>query len=250
MVRHPALRRRCNRHVRVLAVIAFCKARVLPAQGRRPPSTAPKPNGNVRPTATSQRMGYPAACMYFDQFKHQLPDIDPEETEEWIDSLDQVVAEEGEVRGRFLPLQAPQAGPPAQHRPAAAHPDALHQHDLARAGARLPRRRGDGAAHPADHPLERGGDGAPRQQRGSRASAATSSTYASAASLYEVGFNHFFRGKDGDRAGDQIFFQGHAAPGIYARAFLEGRLTEDQLDHFRREIVPGRGALARIRIRG
>src|SRR5664280_3924661 len=69
------------------------------------------------------------------------------------------------------------------------------------------------------------------------------STYASAASLYEVGFNHFFRGKDGDDggAGDQVFYQGHAAPGMYARAFLEGRLSEDQLDHFRRESVPGEG---------
>ena len=52
------------------------------------------------------------------------------------------------------------------------------------------------------------------------------STYASAASLYEVGFNHFFRGRDDGGAGDQIFFQGHAAPGIYARAFLEGRLSD------------------------
>src|SRR5438128_11545564 len=66
-------------------------------------------------------------------------------------------------------------------------------------------------------------------------------TYASAASLYEVGFNHFFRGKEGGGTGDQIFFQGHAAPGIYARAFLEGRFTESQLDHFRREVVPGEG---------
>src|SRR5206468_5243365 len=68
------------------------------------------------------------------------------------------------------------------------------------------------------------------------------STYASAASLYEVGFNHFFRGRDDGGAGDQIFFQGHAAPGIYARAFLEGRLSEEQLDHFRRETGgPGTG---------
>jgi len=67
------------------------------------------------------------------------------------------------------------------------------------------------------------------------------STYASSASLYEVGFNHFFRGKDDGSAGDQIYFQGHAAPGIYARAFLEGRFTESQLDHFRREVVPGHG---------
>ena len=65
-------------------------------------------------------------------------------------------------------------------------------------------------------------------------------TYASAASLYEVGFNHFFKGKDHPGGGDQVFFQGHAAPGIYARAFLEGRLTEEHLDHFRRE-TSGKG---------
>ena len=67
------------------------------------------------------------------------------------------------------------------------------------------------------------------------------STYASSASLYEVGFNHFFRGKDHPGGGDQIFFQGHASPGMYARAFLEGRLTEHQLDGFRQELShPGR----------
>ena len=53
------------------------------------------------------------------------------------------------------------------------------------------------------------------------------STYASAATLYEVGFNHFFRGKDHPGGGDQVFFQGHASPGMYARAFLEGRLSEE-----------------------
>ena len=67
------------------------------------------------------------------------------------------------------------------------------------------------------------------------------STYASAATLYEIGFNHFFRGKGEDYEGDQIFFQGHASPGIYARAFLEGRLTQEQLENFRRELKPGGG---------
>ena len=62
------------------------------------------------------------------------------------------------------------------------------------------------------------------------------STYASSASLYEVGFNHFFRGKDDGRPGDQVYFQGHASPGIYARAFVEGRLSEEQLDNFRFEV--------------
>ncbi len=66
------------------------------------------------------------------------------------------------------------------------------------------------------------------------------STYASAATLYEVGFNHFFRGPEGDRPADMVYFQGHASPGIYARAYLEGRLTSEQMEHFRRE-VSGRG---------
>jgi pyruvate dehydrogenase E1 component len=67
------------------------------------------------------------------------------------------------------------------------------------------------------------------------------STYASCASLYEIGFNHFFRGPDGDRPGDMVYFQGHAAPGIYARAFLEGRLTAKHLHHFRQELAEGGG---------
>jgi len=67
------------------------------------------------------------------------------------------------------------------------------------------------------------------------------STFASAATLYEIGFNHFFRAKDENYPGDQIYFQGHAAPGIYARAFLEGRLTEKDLENFRREFKPGGG---------
>ena len=68
------------------------------------------------------------------------------------------------------------------------------------------------------------------------------SSYASSATLYEVGFNHFFRGKDHEGGGDQIYIQGHASPGIYARAYLEGRLTEDQLDGFRQELShPGGG---------
>jgi pyruvate dehydrogenase E1 component len=70
------------------------------------------------------------------------------------------------------------------------------------------------------------------------------STYASSASLYEVGFNHFFRGMDHPGGGDQIFFQGHASPGMYARAFLEGRLSENQLDGFRQEVSHAGGGLS------
>src|SRR5690625_3304540 len=64
-------------------------------------------------------------------------------------------------------------------------------------------------------------------------------TYQSAASLYEVGFNHFFKGRNHPSGGDQVYFQGHASPGIYARSFLEGRLSEKQLAHFRQEVSQG-----------
>jgi pyruvate dehydrogenase E1 component len=67
------------------------------------------------------------------------------------------------------------------------------------------------------------------------------STFASAATLYEVGFNHFFRARNADFEGDTIYFQGHAAPGIYSRAFLEGRLSAEKLENFRRELKPGGG---------
>ncbi len=80
--------------------------------------------------------------------------------------------------------------------------------------------------------------------RGNRASDGIGghiSTYASAATLYEVGFNHFFRGKSADGGGDIIYFQGHASPGIYARAYLEGRLPVEKLHNFRRELSPGGG---------
>jgi pyruvate dehydrogenase E1 component len=67
------------------------------------------------------------------------------------------------------------------------------------------------------------------------------STYASCATLFEVGFHHFFRGSDNGLPGDQVFFQGHAAPGVYARAFIEGRIAEAMLHNFRRELAPGGG---------
>ncbi|MEK6570031.1 MAG: pyruvate dehydrogenase (acetyl-transferring), homodimeric type, partial [Bacteroidota bacterium] len=67
------------------------------------------------------------------------------------------------------------------------------------------------------------------------------STYASAATLFEIGFNHFFRGKDENHEADIVYFQGHASPGVYARAFLEGRLSQEQLENFRRELKPGGG---------
>jgi pyruvate dehydrogenase E1 component len=178
--------------------------------------------------------------MYHDDFKHQLPDIDPEETQDWLTSLDQVVDEEGENRARFLMFKL-----------------------LKRARQRhvglpsLTQTRYINTISPEQEPFFPGDETLERRIRRLirwnavamvlRANARFPgigghlATYASAATLYEVGFNWFFRGKDDPGGGDQIYFQGHAAPGMYARAFLEGRLTEDQLDHFRREVVPGQG---------
>ncbi len=75
------------------------------------------------------------------------------------------------------------------------------------------------------------------------------STYASSATLYEIGFNHFFHARTPEHTGDMVYFQGHASPGMYARAFLEGRLTESQLENFRQECVRGTGC-RHIRTRG
>jgi transketolase N-terminal domain/subunit len=80
-----------------------------------------------------------------------------------------------------------------------------------------------------------------RANRGESGIGGHISTYASAATLYEVAFNHIFHGPDHPDGGDQIYFQGHASPGIYARAFLEGRLSEEKLENFRRENKPGGG---------
>ena len=103
----------------------------------------------------------------------------------------------------------------------------------------VPGRRGHRAAHPRRSSAGTRWRWSTARTTASTVSAATSRRYASAAALYEVGFNHFFRGKADGGFGDQVFFQGHAAPGIYARAFLEGRLTEEHLDHFRREVFGG-----------
>src|SRR5690625_6718562 len=81
-----------------------------------------------------------------------------------------------------------------------------------------------------------------RAQRPGIAVGGHRSSYASAATLYEVGQNHFFRGKDHPGGGDQVFYQGHSSPGFYSRAFLEGRFSEQQMDGFRQELTsPGGG---------
>ncbi|MFH1807433.1 MAG: pyruvate dehydrogenase (acetyl-transferring), homodimeric type [Pseudomonadota bacterium] len=172
--------------------------------------------------------------MFFEQFKQQLPDADPLETKEWVDSLDEVVQRGGKTRAqyllykmlkraRMLHLDMP---PTTQTRyvntiSPEQEPAFPGDEDLERRIRRLVRWNAVAMVHRAN--VRHAGLGGHL------------SSYASAASLYEVGFNHFFRGPAAEGGGDHVYFQGHSAPGIYARAFLEGRLSEDQLDHFRRE---------------
>ncbi|MFZ1286878.1 MAG: pyruvate dehydrogenase (acetyl-transferring), homodimeric type, partial [Candidatus Phosphoribacter sp.] len=172
----------------------------------------------------------------------QLPDTDPEETQEWLDSLQGVIDDQGRTRARYLMLQilaharAQQVGVPSLTAtdyintiPPEREPWFPGDEDLERAYRRWIRWNAAIMVHRAQRPgIGVGGH---------------ISSYASAATLYEVGMNHFFRGQDHPGGGDQIFFQGHAAPGMYSRAFLEGVLDEDDLDGFRQEkshIVNGR----------
>ena len=173
--------------------------------------------------------------MIFDGFSHQLPDIDPVETSEWIDSFDAIVDARGKNRARFLLMKllerarANQVGFPATVSTPYVNTIPPDQEPWFPGDEHIERRirayiRWNAAIMVvrANHLAEGiGGHLA---------------TFASSASLYEVGFNHFFRGKANGQAGDQVYFQGHAAPGIYARAFLEGRLSEGQLEHFRMEL--------------
>jgi pyruvate dehydrogenase E1 component len=167
-------------------------------------------------------------------------DRDPQETREWVDSLDSVVEHEGQERARFLlakvldsarrrgvepllPLNTDYVNTiPVEQEPAFPGDEEME--------LRLERIIRWNAAVMVD-----------RANHQSPGIGGHISTYASSATLYDVGFNHFFRGKDAPGRGDQIYFQGHAVPGIYARSFLEGRLTPDQLERFRREADRGKG---------
>ncbi|MFZ5832734.1 MAG: pyruvate dehydrogenase (acetyl-transferring), homodimeric type [Planctomycetota bacterium] len=167
-------------------------------------------------------------------------DDDPQETSEWLASLDYVLDREGADRAAYLLTR-------------------LKHHAFAR-GVRyagvattpyvntIPAEREP--EYPGDREIERRIKSIIRWNamamvvRANKLSSGIGghiSTFASAATLYEVGFNHFFHGKEGRQPPDQVFFQGHATPGIYARAYLLGRLTEDHLKNFRRELAPGGG---------
>ncbi|CAN5117396.1 pyruvate dehydrogenase (acetyl-transferring), homodimeric type [soil metagenome] len=166
-------------------------------------------------------------------------DVDPQETGEWLDSLEAIIKHQGPDRARFL----------IETLLAVAN----------KAGARLPQgittpyvntiTPEHQAPFPGNRDLERKIKSAIRWNAMAmvhRANKTTNvgghiATFASAATLYEIGFNHFFQGRTENHPGDLVYFQGHASPGMYARAYLEGRLTEAQLKNFRQELQPGGG---------
>jgi pyruvate dehydrogenase E1 component len=173
----------------------------------------------------------------YDSYMNQLPDIDPDETSEWIESLEEVI-KASPARARYL-----------------VHKILLHARSRQIGLPAMVSTDYINTISPEQEPYFPGNEEIELSiRRITRWNAAVMvmrankrydgigghlSTYASAASLYEVGFNHFFKGPDAPGGGDQIFFQGHAAPGIYARSFLEGRTDEAQLDNFRREAFGG-----------
>src|SRR5687768_12947111 len=182
----------------------------------------------------------PHPAITADGLPSQLPDIDPDETGDWLESLDGLLQEKGRNRARFIMLKlleqarARQVGLPALRSsdyintiPPEAEPWFPGDEHIERRIRAFIRWNAAIMVSKANRKgLEVGGHIA---------------TYQSAASLYEVGFNHFFRGKDHPGGGDHVFIQGHASPGIYARAYLEGRLTTEHLDAFRQEVSRGPG---------
>jgi len=173
----------------------------------------------------------------------QLIDANPDETAEWHQSLDSLIKHGGPARARYLMLSLIKRA---------------HEANIQLPNLRLTDYMNtippeSEPQFPGDEFLERrirayirwnAAIMVHRAQRPGVGVGGHISTFASSAALYEVGFNHFFKGKDHQGGGDQIFFQGHASPGMYARAFLEGRLSEHQLDGFRQELSHSGGGLS------
>ena len=178
-----------------------------------------------------------------DPYSFNEMDSDPTETTEWRESLDSVVAQSGHQRAREIMLSLLKRSKEL-HLGVPMVPTTDYLNTIA------PENEPD---FPGDEDIERryrawirwnAAITVHRAQRPGIAVGGHISTYASSAALYEVGHNHFFRGSDHPGGGDQVFYQGHASPGMYARAFLEGRLSSDQLDGFRQEKSHPSGGLS------
>src|SRR5688572_22569915 len=164
----------------------------------------------------------------------KLEDVDPVETREWIESIDSILKTQGAERAHYLLEQlidyTRRSGAYLPFRPNTAYLNTI-----------MP---GHEPSYPGNREMEKRIEACIRwnalamvlnANKVSSEYGGHLSTYASSATLYEVGFNHFWRAPSPEHPGDMVFVQGHASPGIYARAFLEGRLSENQLKHFRQE---------------
>ena len=167
-------------------------------------------------------------------------DSDPEETREWLDSLEYVLEAKGTERATYL-FERLRDRLGTHGAPVAAALNTPYINTIPAAQQ---------SSYPGNLEIERRIRSYVRWNamamvvKGNKEHASIGghiSTFASAATLYEVAFNHFFRGKDAPQGGDQVYFQGHAAPGMYARGFVEGRLPEEALHNFRRELSSGGG---------
>jgi len=167
------------------------------------------------------------------------PDVDPQETREWLEALESVIEREGPERAHFLLEQlVERTRRSGVHIPFSATTAYINTIPA----AREPRSPGDPELENKIRSLVRWNAMATvvRANKESSELGGHIASFASAATLYDVGFNHFFRAANEKFGGDLVYFQGHSSPGVYARAFLEGRITEDQLINFRRE-VDGKG---------
>ncbi len=165
----------------------------------------------------------------------EYPDIDPQETQEWMDALESVLANDGEKRAHFLLEKmidkARRSGTYIPHSANTAYVNTIPYNQEEHTP-------GDPELEWKIRSLIRWNAMAMVVQANRQSSELGGhiATFASIATLYDVGFNHFFHAKSANHGGDVIYFQGHSAPGIYARAFLEGRLTEEQMLNFRQEV--------------
>jgi len=162
-------------------------------------------------------------------------DVDPLETQEWLDALESVAKHEGDDRARYilkkLGHKAADIGLGAAGSLTTPYCNTISPRDEVRMPGDLfmERRIRSFIRWNAMAMVMRANDN-------NDALGGHISSFSSSATLYDIGFNYFFHGPEGDRESDMVFFQGHISPGIYARAYLEGRLTEEQMDNFRREV--------------
>ena len=200
------------------------------------PSVRSTANAIHKPKRKEEQVSVqPGASPLINGQPNYVPDIDAEETDEWLESIDDLIQTGGPKRARYILMSMEEH---ARRKGVETPPNLTTPYVNTIPVEEEP-------LYPGDETLERqfrrwvrwnAAVMVTRQQRPGLAVGGHISSFAALATLYEVGFNHFFRGKDHPGGGDQVFFQGHSSPGNYARGFLEGRLTEADLDSFRQQV--------------